>query len=159
MNQQYIQDLDQEDLLQRLLPFIAQTPYAEQDAALLQKAVNILQSRLVTLKEIGKRLALFFEENPVATDPDVLSLLRQETSKRVLAEFIRQVESLESLTEENLGSLMKNVQNATNIKGKNLWLPLRYAVTLEVQGPELKLIVDLFGREKCLRLARRALEL
>ena len=159
MNQQYIQDLDQEDLLQRLLPFIAQTPYAEQDAALLQKAVNILQSRLVTLKEIGKRLALFFEENPVATDPDVLSLLRQETSKQVLAEFIRQVETLESLTEENLGSLMKNVQNATNIKGKNLWLPLRYAITLEVQGPELKLIVDLFGREKCLRLARRALEL
>jgi len=54
---------------------------------------------------------------------------------------------------------VKNVQNTTNFKGKNLWLPLRYAITLEAQGPDLKLIVDLFGKEKCVRLARRALEL
>ena len=54
---------------------------------------------------------------------------------------------------------MKNVQKATNIKGKNLWLPLRYAITLEAQGPDLKLMADFFAKEKCLRLVRRAQEL
>ena len=49
--------------------------------------------------------------------------------------------------------------NSSNIKGKNLWMPLRYAITLEAQGPDLKLIVDLFGREKCMRLALSAYEL
>jgi glutamyl/glutaminyl-tRNA synthetase len=63
------------------------------------------------------------------------------------------------LNEENLGSVVKNVQTVTNIKGKNLWMPLRYAITLEAQGPDLKLIVDLFGREKCMRLALNAYEL
>jgi glutamyl-tRNA synthetase len=159
MNQQYIQNLDHDDLFRRLHPFLVKTPFAEQDASLLKKAVNILQPRLVTLAEIGNRLSLFFEENLQATDPDVLSLLREDNSKQVLAEFIKQLEAVEILTEENLGSVVKNVQNTTNFKGKNLWLPLRYAITLEAQGPDLKLIVDLFGKEKCVRLARRALEL
>ncbi len=159
MNQQYIQNLDHDDLFRRLHPFLVKTPFAEQDASLLKKAVNILQPRLVTLAEIGNRLSLFFEENLQATDPDVLSLLREDNSKQVLAEFIKQLEAVEILTEENFGSVVKNVQNTTNFKGKNLWLPLRYAITLEAQGPDLKLIVDLFGKEKCVRLARRALEL
>jgi glutamyl/glutaminyl-tRNA synthetase len=77
----------------------------------------------------------------------------------VLAEFIKQLQTIKKLNEENLGSVVKNVQTVTNIKGKNLWMPLRYAITLEAQGPDLKLIVDLFGREKCMRLALNAYEL
>ena len=69
-----------------------------------------------------------------------------------------QIMTLESLTKENLGNVLKNVESVTNIKGQNLWLPLRYAITLEVKGPDLKLIVDLFGKEKCSRLVKRALE-
>ena len=126
---------------------------------LLEKAVKILQPRLVTLAETAKRLALFFDEDPQATDPEVLSLLKEESSKLVLAEFIKQLQTIEKLNEENLGSVVKNVQTVTNIKGKNLWMPLRYAITLEAQGPDLKLIVDLFGREKCMRLALNAYEL
>jgi glutamyl/glutaminyl-tRNA synthetase len=159
MNQQYIQNLDQQDLVRRVAPFVAKTVYAEQDMDLLEKAVKILQPRLVTLAETAKRLALFFDEDPQATDPEVLSLLKEESSKLVLAEFIKQLQTIEKLNEENLGSVVKNVQTVTNIKGKNLWMPLRYAITLEAQGPDLKLIVDLFGREKCMRLALNAYEL
>lgn len=159
MNQQYIQNLDQQDLVRRVAPFVAKTVYAEQDMDLLEKAVKILQPRLVTLAETAKRLALFFDEEPQATDPEVLSLLKEESSKLVLAEFIKQLQTIEKLNEENLGSVVKNVQTVTNIKGKNLWMPLRYAITLEAQGPDLKLIVDLFGREKCMRLALNAYEL
>ena len=142
-----------------MAPFVLKTAYAGQDAELLEKAIKILQPRLVTLAETTKRLALFFDENPHSTDPYVLSLLKEESSKQVLAEFIKQLEIMESLNEENLSSLVKSVQTTTNIKGKNLWMPLRYAITLEAQGPDLKLIVDLFGREKCMRLAQSAYEL
>ena len=159
MNQQYIQNLELEDLRRRLSPFLAKTPYAGEDVTLLRKAVKILQPRLVTLVEIGERLSLFFDDNPEAMDPEVLRLLREDTSKQVLSVFIEQLEFIENLTEDNFRSVVKNVQKATNIKGKNLWLPLRYAITLEAQGPDLKLMVDFFGKEKCLRLVRRAQQL
>ena len=158
MNQQYIQKLELDDLQQRLNPFINKTPYAGKDQKILRKIIKILQPRLVTLSEIENRLSLFFENNPEASDPEVLKVLREENSKQVLANFIKQVESLEKLTKDNLGDLMKNVQNETKIKGKNLWMPLRYAITLDSEGPDLNLIVDLFGKERCLHLARSALK-
>ena len=66
---------------------------------------------------------------------------------------------MEKLTKDNLGDLMQNVQNETKIKGKKLWMPLRYAITLDSEGPDLNLIVELFGKERCLHLARSALKL
>ena len=158
MNQQYIQKLELNDLQQRLKPFINKTPYAGKDQKILRKIMKILQPRLVTLSEIQDRLLLFFENNPEASDPEVLKVLREENSKQVLANFIKQVESVEKLTKDNLGDLMKNVQNETKIKGKNLWMPLRYAITLDSEGPDLNLIVDLFGKERCLHLAQSALK-
>ena len=85
--------------------------------------------------------------------------MREENTKQVLANFLKQVESVQSLTMDNFGELMKNVQNETNIKGKNLWMPLRYAITLEKEGPDLKLIIDFFGKERCMHLVQRALEI
>ena len=158
MNQQYIQKLELNDLQQRLNPFVNKTPYARKDQKILRKIIKILQPRLVTLSEIETRLSLFFENNPDSSDPEVLKVLREENSKQVLANFIKQVQSVEKLTKDNLGDLMKNVQNETKIKGKNLWMPLRYAITLDSEGPELNLIVDLFGKERCLLLARSALK-
>ena len=158
MNQQYIQKLELDDLQQRLNQFIKKTPYAGNDQKILSKIIKILQPRLVTLSEIENRLSLFFENNPEASDPEVLKVLREENSKQVLANFIKQVESVEKLTKDNLGDLMKNIQNETKLKGKKLWMPLRYAITLDSEGPDLNLIVDLFGKERCLHLVHSALK-
>ena len=87
------------------------------------------------------------------------NLLQKNTSKVVLSAFIKQLESIGKLTDDNFGSVVENIQKETKIGGKNLWLPLRYAITLEVQGPDLNLVVDLLGKEKCMNLARHALEL
>ena len=157
MNQQYIQKLEFDDLHKRLNPFINKTPYAGENPKILKNIIKIIQPRLVTLSEIGERLSLFFDNNPKASSPEVLRVLREENSKQVLANFIKQLESVEILTKDNLGELMKNVQNETKIKGKNLWMPLRYAITLDNEGPDLNLIVDLFGKDRCLHLARSAL--
>ena len=85
--------------------------------------------------------------------------MRKDTSKEVLSAFIKQLESIGKLTEDNFASIVENIQKETKIKGKKLWLPLRYAITLEAQGPDLKLMVDFFGKEKCLELVKHALEI
>ena len=158
MNQQYIQKLELDDLQDRLNPFIIKSRYSGKDPKILRKIIKILQPRLVTLSEIEDRLPLFFENNPKASNPKVLKVLGEEKSKQVLTNFIKQAESVEKLTKNNLVELMKKVQNETKIKGKNLWIPLRYAITLDTEGPDLNLIVDFFGKEKCLHLARSALK-
>lgn len=157
MNQQHLQSLASDDLFERLRPFIAQTPYAEADAGLLQNITSAVQNRLVTLQDIAERLPLFLEETPELANPEVIELLRQEDSQTVLEAFVRHAEAADELSGETLPQVAKAVQQETGLKGRALWLPLRGAITQELQGPDLPIVVGIFGKDKCLRLLRHAL--
>ena len=85
MNQQYIQKLKLNDLQQRLNPFIKKTPYEGKDHKNLKKIIEILQPRLVKLSEIEGRLSLFFENNLEPSSTEVLKVLREENSKKILS--------------------------------------------------------------------------
>ena len=52
---------------------------------------------------------------------------------------------------------MKAVQKETSIKGKELWMPLRIALTGLEHGPELPVVIEILGLEKSRRFVERAL--
>ena len=54
----------------------------------------------------------------------------------------------EDFTSENIFPQIKAVQKETGIKGKNLFMPIRIAVSGEMHGPELPDTIYLLGREK-----------
>ena len=159
MNHKYIQNLNHEDLLERLRFLLKKKKFKKCSNDLIKKIIEIQKTRLVTLENFFEKLPFFLDDNPKIENQDVVRLLREESSKKVLKEFHREVSLLQNLTKENLGIVINNVKKNTKFKGPNLWLPLRYAITLELEGPDLNLIVDLFGKDKCLRLVERALEL
>lgn len=157
MNQQHLQRLDPEELMERVRPFLKETPYADRPEEQLRRVVASVQNRLVTLRDIGNQLAPFFDERPPSEDPEVLAILHEEAAQTVLRVFAEKLEAEAQLNGEMLPQLAKQVQQETGIKGKGLWMPLRAAITQEVQGPDLHLLVDLFGKEKCLRRIRQAI--
>ena len=159
MNQQYLKNLPFDDLFGQLIPYIQETPYAGQEEAQLKNVCRIVQSRLVTLADIKTKLSLFFEDKPVLTDSQLIKVLQEESSQIVLEAFRQQVEESEEITEESFLTMMKTVQTSTGIKGKKLWMPMRYAITLEEHGPELPLVAAVFGKQKCLRMIEQALNL
>jgi len=53
------------------------------------------------------------------------------------------------LNNEVFRQIMKSIQIDTGIKGKNLWMPIRMALTGVEHGPELPVIVEILGLEKC----------
>ena len=159
MNHKYIQNLDQDDLIRRISCLFEKKSFKECSIDLIKKIIEIQKTRLVTLENFFEKLPFFLDDNPKIENEDVLKLLREESSKKVLTEFHKQVSLLQNLTKENLSIVVNNVKKNDNLKGPKLWLPLRYAITLEKEGPDLNLIVDLFGKDKCIRLVERALEL
>ena len=156
MNQQYLQQLEPDDLFERARPFLQTSRFADRPEEQLRRVVASVQNRLVTLQDLEAQLTPFFDERPPSTDPEVLALLEDETAQQVLAAFIPLLEAEPELDGARLGQLAKQVQKDTGIKGKALWMPLRAAITQEVQGPDLHLLVDLFGKDKCLRLLQQA---
>ena len=59
---------------------------------------------------------------------------------------------------ENIFPQIKAVQKETGIKGKNLFMPIRIAVSGEMHGPELPETIFLLGREKSIQHIESMLE-
>ena len=62
--------------------------------------------------------------------------------------FSEEIAGLEEFTAEKIKAAIKAVQKATGQKGKNLFMPIRSAVTGQTHGPDLNQAIELLGREK-----------
>jgi len=54
-------------------------------------------------------------------------------------------------TESEFKELMSGMQKATGLKGKDLYMPLRLALTGKEHGPELWKIMNALGRHECMK--------
>ena len=92
---------------------------------------------------------LFFEDFPELTAEEK-EFMAGETVPTVLKAFKEKLEAMsdEDFKSENIFPQIKAVQKETGIKGKNLFMPIRIAVSGEMHGPELPDTIYLLGREK-----------
>ncbi|MDT8446744.1 MAG: glutamate--tRNA ligase [bacterium] len=157
MNQQHIKLKSLEELMELLAPYLPEAAKAL-PAEQLAKMVEVSRDSLVLLSDIADRLELFLNDQAQVKDPALLATIKTEESKAVYRAFLEEVASLEQLNAENFGQVMKAVQKASGQKGKALWVPMRLAITLVEHGPELPLVADIFGKERCVHMVQRALE-
>jgi glutamyl-tRNA synthetase len=157
MNQRHIQKLSPEELFSALRKFLAKTEYAGEPEQQLRKICAIVQPALVRLSDISGQLPIFFRRDDAPLPADAEAKLRTAEAKRALADFRDRVRSVPQLDQESFKEIMREVANHTGVKGKQLWEPMRIALTRDTRGPELGLIVDVLGKEAALRRIERAL--
>jgi nondiscriminating glutamyl-tRNA synthetase len=75
-------------------------------------------------------------------------------AREVLKAFIPKVLAEKELTYERFRALAKEVQKETGKKGKDLFHPIRVAITGAVSGPELEKLIPIFEEGSKLALAR-----
>ena len=83
-----------------------------------------------------------------------------ETVPIFLKAFKEKMEAMsdEDFKSENIFPQIKAVQKETGIKGKNLFMPIRIAVSGEMHGPELPDTIYLLGREKSIEHIEKMLK-
>lgn len=158
MNGQHIKRLDREQLFEVLMPFVEKTPSVSQPQDKLKQIFELIQPNLNLLTEVGDKLRLFFEEKPEIRDPQALEILGWESAQPALTALKEELQTTHELDADQFKAVMKAVQKSTKIKGKQLWMPARCALTLEAAGPDLAQVAAIFGKEKCLALLDQALE-
>jgi nondiscriminating glutamyl-tRNA synthetase len=97
--------------------------------------------------EIVELSDMFFREDFVY-EQDAEEILSGETVPQVMKAFLEEVNGLEDFIAENIKVAIKNVQKTTGQKGKNLFMPIRSAVTGQTHGPDLNQTIELLGKEK-----------
>ena len=95
---------------------------------------------------------LFFSDFPELTEAE-REVMAGETVPTVLEAFKAKLEAMtdDEFVTENIFPQIKAVQKETGIKGKNLFMPIRIAVSGEMHGPELPDTIYLLGREKSIQ--------
>ncbi|HEX9972944.1 MAG TPA: glutamate--tRNA ligase [bacterium] len=157
MNGSYIRQSDIERLARLALPYLKQANYPVENIESVTKMMTILKEYVEHMDQIAEQAAIFFQDHVSFTEPDVKMLIRKDSSQRVFWSFLRELNSRDILNADNFKTMMKNVQKETGEMGKDLWMPIRAALTGKLHGPELPHIAEILGREKCQKFIKSAI--
>lgn len=150
MNQQYIKQLSAAELMNLLLPYIERSPYAKSWAQLPVERTLVLieaiREHLVCLSDIEEQMGVFFQ--PLVHDSEAWEILQQENTTLVL-QYIRN--ELPDFSEpQEIKQFIKSVVKENKLKPKDVFMPLRSALSGRVHGPELPSLIYVWGRENTL---------
>ncbi|MBM9832267.1 glutamate--tRNA ligase, partial [Enterococcus faecalis] len=114
-----------------------------------EKLVELYKPQMTSADEIVALTDLFFSDFPELGEAEK-EVMAAETVPTVLKAFKANLEAMDDadFLPENISPQIKAVQKETGIKGKNLFMPIRIAVSGEMHGPELPNTIYLLGREK-----------
>jgi nondiscriminating glutamyl-tRNA synthetase len=119
-------------------------------------ALEAVWEEVDTLSQLPDRLRIFFDEGWIV-EPEAARVLAKDQSRKVVQGLADELKVAEEITLENYGSLLSRLAKRVGLSGKNLYMPLRAALTGKTRGPELEKIFILLGKEKALQRAESAL--
>jgi len=158
MNGHYIRNIDEQEYLkigQEWLKKLGLDSGDEQKNQLILKAVRPGLNRFDQLPE---KTTVFFKKQ-LQFDAEAIEWLKKPESKEILKNLLAALREITELSVETFGSIIKQVQKQTGQKGKNLWMPIRAAITGETHGPDLTIVLSVIGKQKVEQFIKQALEL
>ncbi|TCM87385.1 nondiscriminating glutamyl-tRNA synthetase [Paenibacillus sp. BK033] len=162
MNGEYMKKIDLERLVDLCLPHLQKAGrVAEQLDAAGREWVTALtalyQEKLRAASDIVELTELFFRDT-VEDEEEAKAVLAEEQVPAVLTAFLGKIEESEAsaFTVDGIKDWIKAVQKETGFKGKQLFMPIRAALTGQTHGSDLNQSIALLGRDKVInRLKNR----
>jgi len=123
--------------------------------ATLEHVVEGVRGNLATLVDLPFELDPFLNEQPVL-EPEAEEALGAPRAAAVCAAAAAALAALADWRADAVKSAIQSVAPALGVKGRELYQPVRAALTGRTHGPELPLIAELLGRERSLARLQRA---
>ena len=156
----YIRQDDIEKLTERLIPFIRKAGY-DTDAferLWLCRVVEAVRDNLVTLSDIGDCLDMFFDDR-YRMSKEAADLLRNHKASAVVR-ILHETLNHHDISRGDLYSdSIRVVREKTGLKARDLFMPIRAAVTGRTSGPELEKMFFILGRESILERLKFAVQI
>lgn len=156
VNGHYIRKSGAERITDLAIPYLIESGYiTEEDVenryGWINTMVSTVQESLSTIKEVSEKVDIFFGEKVELENEEVLEVLKGEQVPILFNALREELDTVDNLDEEFCKKLMKKIQKKTGIKGKNLFMPVRSALTGNLHGPELADIIYVLGKQNILQ--------
>jgi nondiscriminating glutamyl-tRNA synthetase len=123
--------------------------------ATLERVLEAVRGNLATLADLPGELAPFLDEPP-QFEPDAEIALGAPRAAAVCAAAATALAALADWRADAVKSAIQSLAPALGVKGRDLYQPVRAALTGRTHGPELPLVAELLGRERSLARLERA---
>jgi nondiscriminating glutamyl-tRNA synthetase len=156
MNGQYIRKLPLDTLVQLVEPYVPDLLRRRYDEGTRREIVSILQDSIDTLADFAPRAAIF--EPDVAYEEEAKALLQTASARRVVAGMVERLRAHGGvLTPDAFKQMILATGQETGLKGKDLYFPIRGAMTGSVHGPDLTRVAAVKGKDNVLALLEGAI--
>lgn len=154
VNNQYMKQKDTEAVFELALPFLVKEGVVSENASeeeldWAKRLVALYQPQMSYAAEIVELSEQFFKTE-VTYDEDAKAVLAEEQVPELMDALKEIFNNLEDFKADDIKKAIKEVQKATGIKGKKLFMPIRVATTGETKGPELPNALELLGKDTVL---------
>ncbi|XQY92011.1 glutamate--tRNA ligase [Metabacillus sp. HB246100] len=151
MNNQYIKQLEVDQVISLALPHLVKAGkvsenMTEEETERIHQLIALYQEQMSYGEEIVELTELFFKEE-ISYNREAKEVLEGEQVPDVLKAFLQEVKQLEDFSADQLKASIKAVQKATGQKGKNLFMPIRVAITGQTHGPDLPKSIAVLGQQ------------
>ena len=155
INNHYIKQADARRIAEIAVPSIVKAGLmTEQEAKdnfdWIVLVTDALKERLNYVSEIVDHMNIFFGDVVTFETPEAEEIVRAEHVKGLVEAFITELESIDEIDEAFTSNIFNVLKEKTGAKGKNLFMPVRCAVTGQQHGPDMGKILIALGKEKTL---------
>src|SRR5208337_3056961 len=156
LNRHYMKECPPRRLAELAVPFLVGAGYLAADPSpdvltWLEGVLNAVLKNISSLQQLPDAVRIIFEYDAAKA---VQELDLSASARAVLAAFIPKVIAQPELSYEQFRAMTKEVQKETGNKGKDLFHPIRVALTGAVSGPELEKLIPIFEAGAKLPLPR-----
>ena len=151
VNGHYVREMSVEDLAKAIKPFMEKSGlvdenYSDENYKLLAETWQSAIDKFSDAPKLSKNY--YLEDSEVCYDDEAKEILREEDSKKLIDAYLAKLDEVSEIDTDFAKTIMKKIQKETGIKGKNLWFPIRAAITGSVHGPDLSNVMLLMGKDK-----------
>jgi len=152
VNRAHMREIRGPKALELALPFLQKSGINPEDfnRSWLTAVVETTWAEVDTLSQLTERLKFFFDEG-WEMDPEAERLLEREENRMVILGLKEELQSVDQVTPENYRPILSRLSQRMGRSGRDLFLPLRAALTGRLHGPELEKVFLLLGKERILK--------
>lgn len=159
INQQHLKKIETGELGTMLKPYLEKSQYAENikqlDSEKYGFMIEAVRDHLVCLSDITKNVGVLFDT--LDYEEEAGEVLKEDGVLPLLETFIN--EFPEETNPDTLKKYIKSLIKTLKLKPKNVYMPLRCALSGQTHGPDLPYLISVWGKEESIRRVKQSIEM
>lgn len=153
----YIKNSSTDRIKAMCLPFLSEFDIANKDDAWVTKLIELYKPQLNFCAEIKELVEPFFKDFYLSIDD--VALLSELNAKPLLEALKVKFEAMSDFSAENIKSEIMELGKELSRKGKELFMPIRIAISCQRSGGDLPTVIELYGKDHAIENIKKTIEM